>query len=270
MRRLLVMTSILAGCLNAVWLNAQLAAQTVVRPVANDSTREILQRYADAWLGRKELELPRKVVLAFSVRGQHGGEYSIELSNDPGGAVHEGVPARYDIRFDVHIDFLRRLDRGEMSALTAMGQARSSDPIPLRPEFGSDFGKMPDASLLFRRICFHFWTRGWPEIIPFNESAAREVHGGNAAVFVYDREFRSAWYQLKPGMHINADPRDQTNNFPQLVVVTRGAFSARLGGQKMVLSEGQALLIPPGMAHEFWAEAGQYGEVIWMAFGKGS
>lgn len=255
---------------NAICLHAQLSAQTVAKSSANRSAREILQRYAEGWLGRKELELPRKLVLAFSIRGQQGGEYAIELSNDPGGAVREGVPVRYDIRFELYIDFLRRLDRGEMSALTAMGQARGSDTIPLRPEFGPEFDKLPDSSLLFRRLCFHFWTREWPEIVLFNESAAREVHGGNAAVLVYDREFRSAWYQLKPGMHINAEYKDQTNTFPQLVIVTRGRFSARLGGKKMVLSQGQAVMVPPGMAHEFWAETGEYGEIIWLAFGKGS
>jgi len=180
---------------------------------SNDSARRTLQRYADAWLGSKELELPRNVVLAFSVRGQQGGDYTIELSNDPGGVVREGVTAQYDIRFDVDVEFLRRLDRGEMSALTAMGQARSSDPIPLSPRFGPDFGKIADAPLLFRRLCFHFWTRGWPEIIPFSEAAARSVHGGNAAVFVYDREFRSAWYQLEPGIHINAIRRTRRTTF---------------------------------------------------------
>lgn len=151
-----------------------------------------------------------------------------------------------------------------------MGQARSSDPIPLSPKLGPQFSKRPDAPLLFRRLCFHFWNRGWPEITPFSESAAREVHGGNAAVLVYDHQFRSAWYQLKPGMHINAEARDQTNNFPQLIIVTRGQFSARLDGRQLILSEGQTVFIPAGIAHEFWAEAGQYGELIWTAFGEGA
>jgi quercetin dioxygenase-like cupin family protein len=71
-------------------------------------------------------------------------------------------------------------------------------------------------------------------------------------------------------MHINADPREQTNAFPQLVVVTRGQFKARLAGRERMVSEGQAIFIPAGMTHEFWAEAGQYGEVIWTAFGKGA
>jgi mannose-6-phosphate isomerase-like protein (cupin superfamily) len=210
------------------------------------------------------------LVLDILVRGAQGGEYTIALSNAPGSVVREGAPAQYDIRFELDIDFLRRLDRGEINALTAMGQARGSDPIPLNPTFGPQFSKRPDAPLLFRRLSFHFWNRAWPEIIPFAESATREVHGGNGTVLVYDREFRSAWFQLKPGMHVNASPRDQTNDFPQLIIVTRGRFSARLDGLEMILSEGQSVFIPPGMKHEFWAKDGQYGEVVWMAFGKGA
>jgi hypothetical protein len=49
------------------------------------------------------------------------------LSEKPGATVIDGATDQYDIAFDLDIDFLRRLDRGELSALTAMGQARSSD-----------------------------------------------------------------------------------------------------------------------------------------------
>jgi quercetin dioxygenase-like cupin family protein len=83
------------------------------------------------------------------------------------------------------------------------------------------------------------------------------VHGGNAVVFQYDREFRSVCYQVKPGMHTNADPNDQTNNFPQLIIVTKGSLTVGLDEKQMVLSDGQAVVIPPGMTHEFLAETGQ-------------
>jgi hypothetical protein len=63
-----------------------------------------------------------------------------------------------------------------------------------------------------------------------SRSRLRVKHGRNAVVFQYDREFRSAWYQVKPGMHINADPKDQTNNFPQLIIVTR--VVSRLGSME--------------------------------------
>jgi mannose-6-phosphate isomerase-like protein (cupin superfamily) len=252
------------------WLGTIAQGQSVSFSNSNDSARVILQRYADAWRGRQELDFDGSLVIAFSVGGGEGSDFNVTLSQEPGGVLKEGIPAKYDIRFDATIDFLRRLDHGDLGALTAMGQARSSDPVPLDPKFGPQFGKRPDAALLFRRVSFHFWNRDWPEVVRFNEAAARRVHGANATVFVYDQDFRSAWYQLKPGMHINADPADQTNEFPQLVVVIRGRFNARLDGHDRVVSEGEALFIPAGMKHEFWAEAGQYGEVVWNAFGKGA
>ena len=259
-----VTVSILAFATN---LSAQTPSGDIKRA---DSAQTILQRYADAWRGKDEMEVPPGFILAFSVQGESGGDYSLELSAAPGGTVRQGSTGQYDIRFELDVEFLRRLDRGELNALIAMGQARSSDPIPLNPIFGPKFEKRTDASLIFRRLSFHFWNRAWPEVVPFGESAAREVHGANGVAFVYDREFRSAWYQLKPGTHVNVDPLDQINDFPQLIIVTRGQFRARLGGQDQILSEGQSVLIPSGMTHEFWAEDGQYGEFIWTAFDKGA
>jgi mannose-6-phosphate isomerase-like protein (cupin superfamily) len=253
------------------WFAADAQGQShAVASNSNDSARVILQRYADAWRGRQELEFDGPLVIAFAVRGPQGGDFNLTLGQEPGAVVAVGLPAGYDIAFELDIEFLRRLDRGEMNALTAMGQARSTDPIPLSPKPGPDFLKRPDAALLFRRVSFHFWNRQWPEIVPFGEAAAREVHGANAAVLAYDQDFRSAWYQLKPGMHINADPKDQTNTFPQLVIVIRGPIRARLDGNDCTLSQGQAIYIPAGMRHEFWAEPGQDGELVWTAFGKGA
>lgn len=262
-----VLLAVLLATLSLPWMTAQGAATP---SNAGDSARVILQQYADAWKGHQELTVDGALVLAFWVRGGLGGTYNLTPSQMPGTTIREGSPAQYDIGFEVDIEFLRRLDRGEMGALTAMGQARSTDPIPLNPKLGELFSARPDASLLFQRVAFHFWNRDWPEIVPFGEGAARQVHGGNAAVLVYDQEFRSAWYQLKPGMHINADPGDQSNDFPQLIVVTRGRVNALLDGRERVASEGQAIFIPAGMAHEFWAAAGQYGELVWTAFGKGA
>ena len=237
---------------------------------ANDSARLIMQRYADAWRGRQELTLDRNLVIAFWIKGEGGGEYYVVLSQTPGATVGDGVPTQYDLGFELDISFLRRLDRGEMNALTAMGQARSSDPTPVVPKFGPQFASIPDSALFFRRLCFHFWTRDWPETVRFGDGTTREVHGGNATVFYYDNQLRSAWYQLKAGMHINADPGGQINDYPQTVIVTRGRFRARLDGRDRLVSEGEMILIPAGMASEFWTEGDQYGEFVWLGFGPGA
>jgi len=234
-----------------------------------DSAQVILQRYGNAWQGRRKLPLERDFLLAFWVQGELGGEYHITLSNEPGADVRDGIPNEYDLGFELDIELLRRLDRNEINALTAMRQARGNDPIPLVPRIGSRLTNSPEAGLLFRRLAFHFWTRDRPESILFGEQASRLIHGGNASVLVYDKDFRSAWYQIKPGMHINANPDDQTNEYPQLMIVTRGRFKGRFDGQEKILAEGESVLIPSGMLHEFWAEDDEYGEVIWIAFGEG-
>lgn len=269
---LVVLACAIAACATGRRLQYERSSPPPIQVVANagDSARVILQRYADAWRGQQELPLERNLVVAFWVKGDGGGDYHLVLSPNPGAIVRDGVPDRYDLGFELAIDFLRRLDRGDINALTAMGQARASDPIPLVPKFGPQFGDRSDAKLVFLRASFHFWTRGWPEIVRFGEGTTRPVHGGNATAFVYDREFRSAWYQVKPGMHINVDQRDQTNDYPNVVIVTRGRFKARLDGQERLLAEGEAVFIPAGMTHEFWAESDQYGEFVWIAFGEGA
>jgi len=220
--------------------------------------------------GAYRLAFSRDLVVAFWITGQGGGEYHIVLPQEKPATVGDGVPPQYDLGFALELDFLRRLDRGELNALTAMGQARSSDPTPLVSRPGPQFNALPDAALLLRRLSFHFWNRDWPETVRFGDGTTREVHGGNATVFYYDNELRSAWYQLKGGMHINADPTLQKNNYPQMVIVTRGRFRGRFDGQDRLLNEGDTVLIPAGMASEFLADADQYGEFVWLGFGPGA
>jgi hypothetical protein len=38
----------------------------------------------------------------------------------------------------------------------------------------------------------------------------------------------------------------------------------------MTLKEGHAVFVPPGMAHEFWAAEGEYGELVVLMFGEGA
>ena len=60
------------------------------------------------------------------------------------------------------------------------------------------------------------------EIIPFGAETTRVVHGAGMGVLYYQRGLRSAFFHIKPGQHINADPKDQTNPFPSLFIVTGG------------------------------------------------
>ena len=235
-----------------------------------DSAEDILGRYAEAWRGKDEMTLRGPTVLAFWVSGKGGGEYHIRLSQEGPGRLDEGEPEAFDLGFETDIETLRRIDRGEWNALTAMGQASGADPIPLVPRFPEGFQWTPEDRAYYLPLLFHFWNRDWPERVLFGEGITREVHGGNVVIFYYGQGLRSGWYQVKPGMHMNADPADQVNEFDTLVIMSRGEVMSRLGGAERLLKEGEAVFIPAGMTHEFWAGEGQYGEFIILMYGEGA
>jgi mannose-6-phosphate isomerase-like protein (cupin superfamily) len=247
------------------------ADQLSVSDCAEKDARAIIQRYVDAWRGNQEMLLKDTVVLGFDIREYEGGAMQVVLPSDGPAELVDSVPyVNCDVVYTTDIEWLRKLDRGEVNALTAMGRARMSDTAPLDFWFPGEQESSAEVLSFLLPLTFHFWNRDQPEIIPFGEGLTRNVHGGNVTVFYYEQGVRTAWYQLESGMHINRVPHEQTNPFSSLFIMTRGNVQARLGETDMALKEGQAVLVPPGMAHEFWAEEGEYGELIVLMFGEGA
>src|SRR3546814_12023185 len=79
----------------------------------------------------------------------------------------------------------------------------------------------------------------------------RQVHGGHAVPLYYGEGLRTAWYGLKPGMHVNREPGDQVNEFDSIFVILAGAVRARLDGREATLRKGESEFVPAGIAHEF-------------------
>lgn len=246
-----------------------------VPPPARDAAdgqgdaREILQRYMDAWRGPDEMTLADTLVVGFRFSGPGGGDYHGVFPPDGDAELAPGVP---EMAFVFHgdMEILRRLDRGELSAMTAMGRASMSDPAPLDVALPPGTAWTTELQATLLPFTFHFWNRSWPEITRFGDGTTRVVHGGAAAILYYDRALRTAFYQLEPGMHVNEEASQQTNPFPSLFVVIHGEIEARLDGLPRTLRQGEAVLVPVGMTHEFWVRSGQYGELIMIAFGEGA
>ncbi|MFO8174923.1 MAG: cupin domain-containing protein [Gemmatimonadota bacterium] len=228
----------------------------------------ILQRYVDAWRGSQEMHLADTLVVGFRFTGPGGGEFHAVFAPDGTAELRKGMPS--DVLF-LHgdMDILRRLDRGELSAMTAMGRAHMGDPAPLDFTLPDGVAWGPRLQALLPWV-YHFWNREWPEVTRFGEGTTRLVHGGHSAILYYDMGLRTAFYRIEPGMHINEPADQQTNPFQSLFIVIRGEFESRLDGGHRTLREGEAVLVPPGMTHEFWAGSGQYGEFIMIAFGEGA
>ena len=245
------LAALLLACAGPVWAQDRTIPPPPRGGNGADDARTILQRYVEAWRGPDEMTLDNTLTVGFRFSGPGGGEYHAVFSPDGRAALADGLP---DSTFHFH---------GDMAIL------RLSDPAPLDIGLPQD-GWTPELQAVLLPFTFHFWNRSWPEVARFGDGTTRRVHGGEAAILYYQPGLRTAFYQLEPGMHVNEEASDQTNPFPSLFVVIRGAIDAHLDGLPRTLHEGEAVLVPAGMTHEFFVGSGGYGEMIMIAFGEGA
>lgn len=184
--------------------------------------------------------------IGFTIDVRGVGKWMVEVDEAGRAASRRGAHSS-GFTYTLDMATLEKFDAGTWNPLTAMGQARSSDPIPMRLDFPSGY-KPPRPILPFTMSS---WVKGKPKVVRFGPDTSRLVHGGNATVLHYQPGFRSAHYRLLPGQHINSDQRDQTNEFPQLFIVTAGQARGRVGGEPVTLRAGNSLYVAPGISHEF-------------------
>jgi mannose-6-phosphate isomerase-like protein (cupin superfamily) len=234
-------------------------------------TRAILERFADDF--RSDPALTEAVEFGIRVDGEwwHVDARPASDSAPAYVAVREGRPQGTTFFFFMDGATLRRLDRGEWNARTAMGRARHGDPVPMDIDpTDPSFDWNDDAARRVDAVANHFWVRGQPELLRFGKEASRIIHGANAALLHYEHGMRSVWYQIDPGQHINRDPGDQVNPFPSLFIFLDGRARARIGGIDTELVGGTATLVPAGVAHELWNPFDEPFAFILIMFGDGA
>lgn len=165
---------------------------------------------------------------------------------------------------------LHAIDRGDFSMLTGMVKAFSTDVTPTDLETMEGFEPGPTFMTQVIPQVFHFWNRGLPEIVPYSEEQTLPSHGAHVVVLYYQPGFRSGWGYVAPGEHANEDPRSRTNPFPSLVVALEGSVTARIDGEDSTFSEGNFMLIPPGISHEFINEGTENFQFLLLMFGEGA
>lgn len=238
--------------------------------VAEGSVEKILERFAADY--RHDPMLTADVTFGVEVDGEmwhvvaRAATEAAEAKVDLGA----GAPAEPTFYYSLDRATLGKLDRGELNPGTAMVKAFSTDPSPMEVEEMEGFAQEEGFLETLLRTTFHFWVRGFPEVVPFGPEHTRFTHGADAVVLYYQPGFRSGWFRIEPGQHANEDPRSQTNPFPSLFVVTRGKGTARIGGEEIDLHEGQSLFIPPEVTHEFWNDGDEPWEGVLLMFGDGA
>ncbi len=209
--------------------------------------------------------------ITFGIHVKDQDEWHVAVDGQGGVELIKGKAHTPAVFYKTDFKTLKKIYSGELAAITAMGKAKSSDYAPM--DIGVMKGFTPDPAFFDRFIpfTFHFWTRGFPEMVKFGDKKyTREVHGGNATVFYYQKGLRSAWFQIEKGQHVNKKKEDQVNPFPTLLMFTKGVVEARIGGKYMKIESNNTVFIPANVSHEFWNNSNVPAEVIVIMFGEGA
>ncbi len=258
------------GCLNALLLCTGMSVAQKTK-----SAEEILRSYVEDF--RNDPAASEAITFAIRITGDGGGDWHVTVAGKKKGAqevevtLKSGFPGEPAAYFKLDLSTLRRIDRGELNAYTAMGaNTHGSDSRPMGCEAMPGFELDSKFLNRFRPFMFHFWTRGLPERVPFRAELSGSTHGANCVVFYYQEGFRSGWFQMEKGQHVNRDPGDQTNPFPSIFFMLRGKARSKVGGKEVTFPANEMLFVPAGVTHEFWNPYDEPAEMIVLMIGEGA
>ena len=104
-----------------------------------------------------------------------GGEWSITITgkkvNDSWEVfMNKGLPKIPAYVYRVELETLKAIYKGKINALTAQGKAFASDYTPMSVREINGFTPTEEDDSALNAFSFHFWTKGFPEVVPFKEN----------------------------------------------------------------------------------------------------
>lgn len=255
--------------LGSAGLTAGLTLPTPSEPQPR-SPEAILEAYVEDF--RRDREAATARTFGIRVEGEGGGTWTIEsagtkLDDDSWSVtLRAGAPAEPTFVYTVDATTLRAIDAGQINALTAQGKAFAGDFSPMTVTWmdgAEEFDERP--------FSFHFWTRGFPEKVPFGPGLTREVHGADNVVFYYREGLRTAFSRLEKGDRVNNGPgQPMIIPFPIMVFIISGRGRGVVGDTPVVAGAGEMMFIPPMTPYEWWNEEEEPAEAILVMFGEGA
>lgn len=212
---------------------------------------------------------PMQATITFGIEID-GKRWHVASDREAGTATLEaGFPDRPMFYFTTTGTMLERIDRGAISGLTAMAAEHSGQLTPLDVLPHGDYQRTEDYDRMLRPLIFHFWTRGQPETVPLGVEHSRVVHGAPGTVMYYADGFRSAVYNVPPGLGRDQAPT-MTIPFPRVLVVMSGTMTGTVGGHAFSIEAGNMVFIPPGVAAQVWNDRDVPLQMMFLMFGDGA
>lgn len=234
-------------------------------------TADIIADYVDDF--KRDQHASNKMI--FGIEVPNHGNWTVNVTGEKKKDIWEVIlteelPKTPTFIYSVEHETLLAMHKGTINAMTAQGKAFSGDYSPMQVNDMDTFSPTEEMNGKINAYSFHFWTRGFPEVIPFGYDLTRQAHGVNMVLFYYQKGFRSGWLNIPPKGKVRHDPREQAMPFPMLVIAIKGHTEGEMNGKRVSLSEGNALFIPAGTTHKWWNETNEATEAILIMFGEGA
>ena len=238
---------------------------------ASCTVKDMLLSYVDDFKSDRFASEP----MLFVVEIPESGTWTIDVTGNQIGekwevVMTEGLPETPAFIYKIELETFKGIYNGNINALTAQGKAFAGDYTPMSIKFMEGYEVTKEAYDKINPFSFHFWTRGFPEIIPFGEGMTRRAHGSNFSVFYYEPGIRTAWYRVLPEERVRDDAREQAAPFPMMIVALKGVTEGEVDGKRVSLAAGNTIFIPANVNHKWWNETDEATEAILIMFGSGA
>lgn len=268
--------------MNPILLAASLMfANPQEAPAQTEEINEILQRFAEDYrfdpmaldamfgisVGGDFWTVSVKRVESASKRGRltdHSfGPHDVTLTH--------GAPPRPTWYFDIEsLDVLRKIQSGEVNAATAAMKSFGSDRVGVDTKDMDGFHSTSGDEAQLYQALSHFFTMGTPEIIQFGFNHSLQTHGAQATALHFMKGTRVLYFTIMPEEVVNADPRLQRGQMPNLFVVTKGEGVLLSDNGEQKLSAGTSVFIAPFVRHEIRATGDAAMEGVLVLYGDNS
>ncbi len=181
-------------------------------------------------------------------------------------SIHQGENPDAKFIFTADMETYRKLYKGKLSPITAIGRASINEPAPLDfiLQNGMTVGNVNWSDAYFTLI--NFFNPHPNNKIVLGQQYSRSVHGGNVIGLYYSVGFRSAWYHINKGEMLNE--AGEKDPFEQSFIILKGSGYAKIGKDTIVVNENEAYYIRPNLEHKIWTESEEGVTLLWNAWGK--
>ncbi len=191
------------------------------------------------------------------------GPHAIELS--------QGAPSEPTWYFTIaSLEVLEMIASGRVNAGTAAMQSFGSDRVGVESAGMDGFEMTSGDEADLYLVLSHFFTKGKPEVTRFGRDNALKTHGAQATALHMMKGFRILHFSFGPQEEVNADPRLEFGQMPNLVVVTAGKGTLHTDDGPMVMEKGMSIFVPQFVKHHMVNDGDEPLEGILVLYGDNS